>query len=55
MSGVKNTAWGLVNAVTQYVDFERQARNNETRLNSAWFGPGARLKDEIVSELLELV
>ncbi|MGF6603284.1 phage/plasmid-like protein (TIGR03299 family) [Paraburkholderia sp. GAS448] len=55
MSGVRNTAWGLVNAVTQYVDFERQARNNETRLNSAWFGPGARLKDEIVSELLDLV
>ncbi|VVE16400.1 MULTISPECIES: DUF932 domain-containing protein [Pandoraea] len=55
MSGVRNTAWGLVNAVTQYVDFERQARNNETRLNSAWFGPGARLKDQIVSQLLELV
>lgn len=55
MTGVRNTAWGLVNAVTQYVDFERQARNNETRLNSAWFGPGARLKDEIVSELLDLV
>lgn len=55
MDGVRNTAWGLVNAVTQYVDFERRARNNETRLNSAWFGPGARLKDEIVSELLELV
>lgn len=55
MSGVRNTAWGFANAVTQYVDFERQARNNETRLNSAWFGPGARLKDEIVSELLDLV
>lgn len=55
LSGVRNTAWGLVNAVTQYVDFERQARNNETRLNSAWFGPGARLKDETVSELLDLV
>lgn len=55
IAGVKNSAWGLVNAVTQYVDFERQARSNETRLNSAWFGQGARLKDEIVSELLEIV
>ena len=54
IAGVRNTAWGLVNAVTQYVDFERQARNNETRLNSAWFGPGARLKDQIVSELIEI-
>lgn len=54
LAGVRNTAWGLVNAVTQFVDFERTARSTETRVDSAWFGDGARLKDEIVSELLTL-
>ncbi|WP_321935545.1 DUF932 domain-containing protein [Paraburkholderia sp. J8-2] len=55
LAGVRNTAWGLVNAVTQFVDFERTAQSPEKRLIGAWFGDGARLKDEIVSELLTLV
>ncbi|MDN7902120.1 DUF932 domain-containing protein [Burkholderia cepacia] len=55
MQGVRNTAWGLVNAVTQYVDFERKAHTSATRLNNAWFGTGARLKDDVVTELLDLV
>ncbi len=54
MAGVRGTAWGLVNAVTQFVDFERKAQSTETRLNSAWFGSGANLKDDAVKTLLEM-
>ena len=43
-SGTKGTAWGWLNAVTQYVDHEARARSNENRLNSAWFGAGDALK-----------
>jgi len=53
--GVENTAWGLLNAVTQFVDFERRSHTNGSRLDSAWFGEGARMKDDAVSQLLTLV
>ncbi len=39
-----NTAWGLVNGVTEFVDSHRRARNQDYRLDSAWFGQGAQLK-----------
>ncbi len=38
------TAWGLVNGVTEYVDSFRRARNQDYRLDSAWFGQGAQIK-----------
>ncbi|HYD75320.1 DUF932 domain-containing protein [Ramlibacter sp.] len=38
------TLWGAVNAVTQFVDFERGS-TRETGLDAAWFGEGALLKD----------
>ena len=44
-AGSAGTAWGLVNAVTQYVDHE-QGRSPDTRLHSAWFGAGANVKQE---------
>ena len=40
----KGTAWGLVNGVTEYVDNHRRARNQDYRLDSAWFGQGAQIK-----------
>jgi phage/plasmid-like protein (TIGR03299 family) len=45
MDGVKGTQWGWLNSVTQYVDHEARARSTENRLNSAWFGRGADLKE----------
>ena len=50
-SGVYGTRWGLLNAVTQYIDHER-GHNVDTRMNNAWFGNGNRLKSE--AELLLL-
>lgn len=39
----QNTVWGVVNAITEYVD-HTQGRSTETRFASAQFGPGAALK-----------
>jgi phage/plasmid-like protein (TIGR03299 family) len=55
LPGVAGTAWGLVNAVTEYVDHDRPNRNEMNRLNSAWFGSGADMKDRALSAARELV
>lgn len=49
------TAWGLLNATTEYVDWHKRARNQNNRINSAWFGEGANLKDAMFNELVRLV
>lgn len=54
MDGVAGTAWGLVNAVTEYTDFHIRARNEEYRLDSTWFGAGRALKDNIL-QIVEAV
>jgi phage/plasmid-like protein (TIGR03299 family) len=48
------TGWGLVNAMTQYVDQNKRARNQGNRLDSAWFGDGFNLKQRVVDETLLL-
>jgi len=50
-AGSAGTAWGLVNAVTQYVDHS-QGRTADTRMNSAWFGQGAEVKQSAFEMLL---
>ena len=42
LASSQGTAWGLLNAVTQYVDHERRARSQDSRMDSAWFGQGPR-------------
>ena len=55
MTGTQNTAWGLLCAVTEYVDHERRARNTDNRLDSAWFGQGALIKQKALEQALQLV
>jgi phage/plasmid-like protein (TIGR03299 family) len=43
----KGTAWGLVNATTEYLD-HAFGRTQDSRLANAWFGPGANLKRDVV-------
>jgi len=50
----KDTAWGAVNAVTRYYDHEKRAHNIDNRLNNAWFGEGANLKQQAWQEALKL-
>lgn len=47
---VGSTRWAMLNAVTEMVDHER-GRSDNTRLESAWFGTGAALKNRAL-ELL---
>lgn len=55
LDAAKNTAWGLLNAVTEYVDHERRARSTEYRIDSAWFGQGAAIKQRALDTALQLV
>jgi phage/plasmid-like protein (TIGR03299 family) len=47
----KNTGWGMLNAVTQYVDFEAGRRDQSSRLAEAWFGRGDRIKRKAFATL----
>lgn len=55
LKSADGTAWGLVNAVTEYSDYHVRAHNTGTRLNSAWFGNGELLKREAMQQALQLV
>ena len=53
----KNTVWGMVNAVTEYVDHHR-GRTNDGRMDRAWFGNGQVIKSlavEKANDICELV
>lgn len=55
LTAAKGTAWGLLCAVTEFVDHERRARSQEYRLDSAWFGQGATVKQRALDAALQLV
>ena len=50
----RDTAYGLLNAVTEFVDHERRARSVGYRLDSAWFGSGAKIKQRALDHAIEL-
>jgi phage/plasmid-like protein (TIGR03299 family) len=54
LASADNTAWGVLNAVTQFVDHEKRARSTDNRLDSAWFGAGAALKQRALQQALLL-
>ncbi|NMY11164.1 DUF945 domain-containing protein, partial [Pseudomonas veronii] len=54
LESAQGTAWGLLNAVTEYVDHERRARSTEYRMDSAWFGQGAFIKQRALQAALQL-
>lgn len=53
--GAQGTAWGWLNAVTEYVDHRAPARNENNRFNSALFGVNDELKAKAAELALELV
>ncbi len=60
MPAIRHTTWTALNAVTEYVDHYRSTRGKTSsdkasnRLESAWFGSGARLKERAWDLALEM-
>jgi len=55
LASSKGTAFGLLNAVTEFVDHERRARSVDHRLESALFGAGATLKQKALDQALLMI
>src|SRR5579863_4030540 len=55
MASAAATAWGLVNAITEFADHHRRARSEDHRRDAAWFGTGATLKQKAFEEAMRLV
>ena len=55
LPGVAGTAWGLLNAVTEYTDHHVRSRTAENRFDSSMFGVGANMKADAEAGLLALV
>lgn len=49
------TLFGLINAVTYYVDHEASAKSDDRRLDNAWFGQGEALKAKAMKTILEYI
>jgi phage/plasmid-like protein (TIGR03299 family) len=54
MVSASGTAWGLLNGITEFVDHSRRARSQDYRLDSAWFGQGAIIKEKAYLEAMKL-
>ena len=55
LSSAKDTAYGLLCSITEFVDHERRAMSTDHRLDSAWFGAGAGLKQRGLEQALALI
>lgn len=53
LSSAKDTAYGLLCSITEFVDHERRAMSTDHRLDSAWFGAG--LKQRGLEQALALI
>lgn len=55
LQAAKGTAWGLLSSITEFVDHERRARSQDYRLDSAWFGQGAAIKQRALEQALAML
>lgn len=55
LSSAKDTAYGLLCSITEFVDHERRAMSTDHRLDSAWFGAGAAIKQRGLDQALRMV
>jgi len=55
LSSAKDTAYGLLCAITEFTDHERRAMSQDHRLDSAWFGAGAGLKQRGLEQALRML
>ncbi|WP_407324243.1 DUF932 domain-containing protein [Acinetobacter pittii] len=55
LSSAKDTAYGLLCSITEFVDHERRAMSRDHRLNSAWFGMGATIKQRGLEQAIRMI
>ena len=55
LSSAKDTAYGLLCSITEFADHERRAMSQDHRLDSAWFGAGAGLKQRGLEQALRII
>jgi phage/plasmid-like protein (TIGR03299 family) len=55
LASADGTAWGLVNAVTEFADHHRNAKSLDSRMDSSQFGIWAKTKHSAFEEALKLV
>ena len=55
LSSNKDTAYGLLCSITEFADHERRAMSQDHRLDSAWFGAGAGLKQRGLEQALRMI
>ncbi|AXX52279.1 DUF932 domain-containing protein [Acinetobacter baumannii] len=55
LASAKDTAYGLLCSITEFADHERRAMSSDHRLDSAWFGAGAALKQRGLEQALRMV
>ncbi|MCU4347504.1 DUF932 domain-containing protein [Acinetobacter lactucae] len=55
LASAKDTAYGLLCSITEFCDHERRAMSQDHRLDSAWFGAGANLKQRGLEQALRMV
>ena len=55
LSSAKDTAYGLLCSITEFTDHERRAMSTDHRLDSAWFGAGAAIKQRGLEQALRMV
>lgn len=54
MPGVRDTAWGLYNGTTFWIDHIKNYRNGDSgRLNATWLGTGADLRQKAFDSIVE--
>ncbi|MCG9494231.1 DUF932 domain-containing protein [Acinetobacter pittii] len=55
LASAKDTAYGLLCSITEFVDHERRAISTDHRMDSAWFGAGANIKQRGLEQVLRMV
>ncbi|MGB9039983.1 MAG: DUF932 domain-containing protein [Acinetobacter calcoaceticus] len=55
LASAKDTAYGLLCSITEFVDHERRASSTDHRMDAAWFGAGANLKQRGLEQALRMV
>lgn len=54
LQAANGTAFGILQGITEFVDQHRRAKNQDYRLDSAWWGQGAAIKEKAFHEAMKL-